>query len=375
MIIAARNESDKLEACMDSLARQKTSLPWEAIVVDNNSTDSTLSLAHELSQSRPWLRVLSETKPGTPAARNRGARESRGRILVFTDADCTFDPFWLEHLTRAFRIPTNLPIGAVGGGVESAFLVPGKPNIWERELDRVFRSWESDRDEKFPGFLPWAPTCNLTVSREIFEHLGGFDESWIQGYDSDFCWRLQVNGFCLAYEPAALVHHRRRHTGRAFFRQMRSYGFFNNSLFLEWHKSWGFSPARVRAARWKARIRRTLLQPEWRPLSLAGKIAHSWGGLQQSWKGMRGSPQFEAQRVGKFPRSKLLPEPFSTASRNGWTYWAHGEELVFFRPASNERMSLDQGSTEAWIRIAKGDLVQADEQEFMEQLRNEGLLR
>ncbi|NUM89685.1 MAG: glycosyltransferase, partial [Bdellovibrionales bacterium] len=304
VIIAARNESDKLEACVRSLGAQRASFSFEAILVDNRSTDSTLRLARSLARNRPWLHATSEPKAGTPRARNRGARVSRGKILVFTDADCTFTQGWLEELTRPLRRRGPLPVAAVGGSVESAYLVPEQPNAWEQELDRVFQRWESDRTEKFPGFLPWAPTCNLAVKKSVFEELGGFDENWrLQGYDSDFCWRLQASGWLLAYSEKARVKHRRRHTASGFLRQMRSYGLFNSSLLSEWFKCRGFSPVKVWKNRWEAGIRRTLSQPEIHPVALAGRAFHLWGCLEKNWKMVHGSPRFASQRRGDAPRS------------------------------------------------------------------------
>ena len=47
------------------------------------------------------LRLLEEARPGSYAARNHGAAQARGRLLAFTDADCTPRPDWLARLARA----------------------------------------------------------------------------------------------------------------------------------------------------------------------------------------------------------------------------------------------------------------------------------
>jgi glycosyltransferase involved in cell wall biosynthesis len=190
VIIAARDEAAHLPDCLASLQAQKTEFPFEVIVVDNCSQDNTLAIAKSFG-----VRVFSELSPGTPKARNLGAKKALGEILVFTDADCSFPPNWLEEIAAPLLDPNHeLPIGVVGGKVTSAFVRPDWPNLFEHFADRLFYLWEErDRMERFPGFLPWAPTCNLAIKKELFEDLGGFEERWTIGYDPDLCWRAALN--------------------------------------------------------------------------------------------------------------------------------------------------------------------------------------
>lgn len=59
----------------------------EIIYIDNNSTDNTRNILLQLSEQDPRITILSESKKGAGAARNRGLAEARGDIISFLDVD------------------------------------------------------------------------------------------------------------------------------------------------------------------------------------------------------------------------------------------------------------------------------------------------
>lgn len=103
VVIPAFNEADGLSDCLKSLQRQKTTLPYEIIVVDNNSTDQTAAIAQ-----RCGVRVVHENQPGVCAARNAGLQVARGEIVVSTDADCAYPDDWLAQIGQAFSNQPDL---------------------------------------------------------------------------------------------------------------------------------------------------------------------------------------------------------------------------------------------------------------------------
>ncbi len=97
MVIPALNEESYLAATLVSLARQDFAGDYEVIVVDNNSTDNTACIAEAHG-----ARVVSEPHPGICQARQTGTENSRGEIVVSTDADTTFPISWLSTIDQAF---------------------------------------------------------------------------------------------------------------------------------------------------------------------------------------------------------------------------------------------------------------------------------
>jgi glycosyltransferase involved in cell wall biosynthesis len=98
VVIPAYNEAELLGNCLDSLRRQEFPGPYEIIVVDNNSTDGTASLARSRGAT-----VVLETRPGVCRARQRGTLLAAGEIVVSTDADTVYSTDWLSRIDRAFR--------------------------------------------------------------------------------------------------------------------------------------------------------------------------------------------------------------------------------------------------------------------------------
>jgi glycosyltransferase involved in cell wall biosynthesis len=106
VVIPAVNEEAEIGRCLSSLAEQDFEGSYEVIVVDNNSTDDTAAIAHNLGAT-----VVFEGHPGVCSARQRGTEVARGEIVVSTDADTTFDPGWLSRIEETFgREPSNVAV-------------------------------------------------------------------------------------------------------------------------------------------------------------------------------------------------------------------------------------------------------------------------
>lgn len=108
VIIPTKNEAKLLPRCLQSLARQKTSIPFEIIIVDTNSIDKTPEIAKSFG-----ARVISEPKKGKVFAFRYGADNARGKILCFTEADCILPPHWID--TIATYLHDNPDVSTVCG--------------------------------------------------------------------------------------------------------------------------------------------------------------------------------------------------------------------------------------------------------------------
>src|SRR5687767_1835934 len=90
LVIPAYNEESHLRACLDAVAAQ-TVRPFEVIVVDNNSTDTTVAIARSYS----FVAVMHESQQGIVYARNAGFNAARGDIIARIDADTHLSPNWI----------------------------------------------------------------------------------------------------------------------------------------------------------------------------------------------------------------------------------------------------------------------------------------
>ena len=182
------------------------------LVVDDGSTDETPAII----ESYGYVRKLHQDHGGLSNARNLGAAKARGAILVYTDDDCVADEHWLSHLVAAFDRGGYSAVGGPNISPPASSLTracvaaaPGAP-AHVLLTDTVA--------EHIPG-------CNLAVTREAFERIGGFmPEYRTAGDDVDFCWRLQSAGYVIGFSPGAMVWHYRRFRTRLYLRQQIGYG-------------------------------------------------------------------------------------------------------------------------------------------------------
>jgi glycosyltransferase involved in cell wall biosynthesis len=107
IVIPCYNEADYLAATVSSLRAQTYTGSYEIIVVDNNCTDETADIARALG-----ARVVVETNRGVCWARQKGAEESTGDIVISADADTTYAPDWLVRIDRSFGTDDGIALVA-----------------------------------------------------------------------------------------------------------------------------------------------------------------------------------------------------------------------------------------------------------------------
>src|SRR5262249_56449559 len=103
IVIAARNEADRLPARVANLLEQNYPGPSEIVIVSDGSTDAP---ARALASFGRSVRLIDVPAGGKPLARNAGVAASTGEILVFADARQQFAPGALTALVRHFADPS-----------------------------------------------------------------------------------------------------------------------------------------------------------------------------------------------------------------------------------------------------------------------------
>jgi glycosyltransferase involved in cell wall biosynthesis len=201
IVIPVCNGAELLHHALESVRAQQY-LHWEAIVIDDGSTDASRSIAEDMAVNEPRLRVIAQDNGGHCAARNRGLVECRGEFLQFLDADDRLCPGKLESQTAYLARHPHVDI--VTG---EARYFDQRGRLPALELARPASCLVAD-------VLLRNVMCvdSPLVRRAVFARIGGFRALTSRGErlygceDWDLWLRALLGGCELAYIPEVVVH-------------------------------------------------------------------------------------------------------------------------------------------------------------------------
>lgn len=163
VIIPVYNGKETLGHCLKSVFESSYS-NFECIVVDDHSTDNTVGIAESFNAEI----IRLDSQRGAAHARNRGAEDAQGDILLFIDADVTIYSDSLAKVSKAFeRYPE---ISAIFGSYDDQ---PGSPNFVSQYKNLFHHFIHQTSKEDASTF--WSG-CGA-VKTEVFNEVGGFDEN------------------------------------------------------------------------------------------------------------------------------------------------------------------------------------------------------
>lgn len=182
VVIPALNEEKYISRLLTSLTKQ-TNQDFEVILVDGSSKDQTVSLARTFKKKLPHLSVVISPQASLPLQRNIGAKSARGDWFVFIDADTVLLPYALD---RAHEF-----INSTQTSFFASWARPDSEVIFDSLYTLLFNSTIEG------GVLfkrPFAPGPFSLVKRQVFDSVGGYDETASFGEDYDFTLRVLKTG-------------------------------------------------------------------------------------------------------------------------------------------------------------------------------------
>jgi glycosyltransferase involved in cell wall biosynthesis len=207
IIIPCYNSERTIRQCLTAIFNQRTTIPFDVIVVDS-STDSTPRIVEQDFPASRLFHLSRRTFAG--AARNIGMRASKAPFCLMIDSDCIAAPDVVERVIARHKEATY---AAVGGS-----LANGTP--------RSLSGWTGYLIE-FKEFMPAAPkrlekgmpTANIAYRREALERFGGFDDDMWLAEDILLNYRMFSAGEQLLFDPEITV----THLNRTGWREVLSY--------------------------------------------------------------------------------------------------------------------------------------------------------
>lgn len=204
VIIVTHNSEAHIIKTLECLLKDKAG-PEEIIVVDNASTDNTISMVEEMG-IQP---VILEDNRGFPYGCNYGASLAHNEILAFLNPDTEPGAGWLPPLLLAIQ---RSEIGAAMPVMD----LTHSPGHWFTSgsvLTYLGFAWSTHTGEKIPANLveqevPFPSGAAFVIRRSIFQHLGGFrHEYFLYLEDVDLGWRIRLMGLKSVQVPGSTVAH------------------------------------------------------------------------------------------------------------------------------------------------------------------------
>ena len=215
IIICSYNRANYIGAALDALYLQSSGLEnFEAIIVDNNSTDGTPEVFATWRTHHPEgsFYYTTETKQGASFARNTGAEIAKFDWLCFIDDDAIAHKDFVQNIIR--HINDQPFVHGFGGRIIPRY-IPTEPK------------WMSYYVSSMVGNFDYAPVActfkngkyplesNMIVSKKIFEQIGGFNTQLpgvvgtvrIGGEGKDLFYKIMDLGHTIYYDPTIIVEH------------------------------------------------------------------------------------------------------------------------------------------------------------------------
>ena len=216
VVVASYKRAEALELCLGDLAAQKTTRPFEVVLVLQAHADGVSEGIRKKFGGKLTLQIAEFPEGlGTSRARNAGLAMARGEMVAFLDDDVRLPTHWVGTMIAFFDDPA---IGGVGGYVDH----PGHYTLARKTVYRALGLTSNRYKIDWGGFnvgpathsefdqpAEWLSGGNMAFRRKAIQAVGGFDEAlgsfWHE--DVDVAHRVRKSGWKMISSAKVAVDH------------------------------------------------------------------------------------------------------------------------------------------------------------------------
>jgi cellulose synthase/poly-beta-1,6-N-acetylglucosamine synthase-like glycosyltransferase len=237
-VVPVHNGAACVEETIASILAQSDGRPMEIIVVEDGSGDNSAAVLDSMTAVYP-LTVIVGPGRGAAAAVNAGVRVARHPIICQVDQDVVLEPGWLKALVACLSNPA---VAAAQG----RYVVERHASFFARITGLDLEQRYADLEEH-PNHVC---TGNTAFRASALHAVGLLDDSMGYGYDNDLSYRLQTEGYRLAFCRAARSRHRWREGWTGYLAQQYGFGYGRLDVVARHPERWmgdAVSPASMMA--------------------------------------------------------------------------------------------------------------------------------
>jgi len=219
IIIVTWNTADITLKCVQSIKKYLRNLSYEIIVVDNASTDDTVS---RLNKEGGVFVIKNQSNLGFGKGNNIGAKVAKGEYLLFLNSDMELMDNKVTDMLSYLKSHPN--IGLIGPKFLNADL-SDQGSIWPPQtISNAFKEFWCDQ-RAYSKYVPksqkpievWSISGGaLIIKKSLFEKNGGWDKRYFMYFeDLELCRQVRKLGYKIFYYPPCRLIHRHGASGKS----------------------------------------------------------------------------------------------------------------------------------------------------------------
>lgn len=222
IIIVSYNTCELLKDCLNSVKKSIGNLETEVFVVDNNSSDDTVTV---IKKDFPWVKLIINKKNiGFSRANNLAIKKAAGKYILILNPDTKLKedtlPKMHQYMQENSKVAIStcrveLPNGKLDPDCRRHFPTPWRAFTHFSAFSKIF-SGSKLFDQYYMGYLSQekeheVDSCVgafMFVRASLISKVGFFDEDFFfYGEDLDWCWRFKKAGYQIMYTPTSKIIH------------------------------------------------------------------------------------------------------------------------------------------------------------------------
>lgn len=213
LVIPTFNGASRIGSCLSSL-QEFAPKHLEIVVVDDGSTDNLPDVVAQF----PRVRLITQTNAGPAAARNRGAIETSGEILLFTDDDCVPTSNWVDAMLRPFQESDVVGAKGVYRSTQKRLIA----RFVQTEYEDKYRIMQAHSQ------IDFIDTYSAGYRRDRFLEMDGYDTSFpvACAEDVELSYRMSARGWKMKFAPDAVVYHTHPDTLSTYLKKKYKFAFW-----------------------------------------------------------------------------------------------------------------------------------------------------